>query len=253
MATDDVVVAGLGEVGGPLFDLIRRKHSAVGIDIQPTPPIGKCAVLHICYPFDKAFVDSTLQYIRAHGPALTIINSTVAPGTTRAVHSLAGTPVAYSPIRGKHSRMKNDILHYTKFIGGIDHPSAVLAEKHFQGLGLKTKLLASPEAAELAKLTETTYFGVLIAWAQEVARYCDDLEIDYDEVVSFYDEISFLPSVKYTPGIIGGHCVMPNIAILKQRFTSDLLDAIVASNEMRIRQAEAESVVTRRKPWGFVA
>ncbi|HYR88203.1 MAG TPA: hypothetical protein VE422_29255 [Terriglobia bacterium] len=243
MATDDVVVAGLGEVGGPLFDLIRQKHAAIGIDVQPTPPLGRCAVLHICYPFGKTFVDSTFQYIKVHGPALTIINSTVAPGTTRAVHRLAGTPVVYSPIRGKHSKMKSDILHYTKFIGGIDHPSAIRAEKHFQTIGLKTKLLGSPEAVELAKLTETTYFGVLIAWAQEVARYCGDLQIDYDEVASFYEEIAFLPRVKYTPGIIGGHCVMPNIEILKQAFTSDLLDAIVSSNETRIRQADAESLV----------
>ena len=37
---------------------------------------------------------------------------------------------------------------------------------------MKTKLLSSPEATEIAKLTETTYFGLLIAWAQEVERYC---------------------------------------------------------------------------------
>src|SRR6266850_5210213 len=116
MAIHDVVVAGLGEVGGPLFDLVRQKHPAIGIDIEPAPPTGKCAVLHICYPFGKSFIDSTVQYMKEHGPALTIINSTVAPGTTREVHRLAGRPVVCSPILGKHSKMKDDILHYTKFI-----------------------------------------------------------------------------------------------------------------------------------------
>ena len=64
---------------------------------------------------------------------------------------------------------------------------------------MKTKLLSSPEATEIAKLSETTYFGVLIAWAQEVERYCRKLGINYDEVVSFYDEIEFFPPVKYFP------------------------------------------------------
>jgi len=98
---------------------------------------------------------------------------------------------------------------------------------------MKTKLLRSPEATEIAKVTETTYFGLLIAWAQEVERYSRKLGADYDEVVSFYDEIEFFPPVKYFPGVIGGHCVMPNIAILLQQFPSGLLQAIVHSNELK--------------------
>jgi UDP-N-acetyl-D-mannosaminuronate dehydrogenase len=98
---------------------------------------------------------------------------------------------------------------------------------------MKTKILASPEAAELAKLTETTYFGVLIAWAQEVERFCHQVGAAYDEVASFYEEVPFFPPVKYVPGVIGGHCVMPNLAILQRIFESDLLDAIVTSNAMK--------------------
>ena len=105
--------------------------------------------------------------------------------------------------------------------------------EHFEGLGMKTKLLGSPEATEIAKLTETTYFGLMIAWSQEIERYCVKLGINYDEVVSFYDEIKFFPPVKYFPGVIGGHCVMPNIDILLQTFPSGLLQAIVQSNTLK--------------------
>ena len=56
---------------------------------------------------------------------------------------------------------------------------------------------------------------------------------NYDEVVSFYDEIKFFPPVKYFHGEIGGHCVMSNIDILLQKFPSDLLQAIVQSNTLR--------------------
>ncbi len=95
-------------------------------------------------------------------------------------------------------------MHYTKFVGALDEPSGQRAVEHFEKVGMKTKLLSSPEATEIAKLTETTYFGLLIAWAQEVERYCMELGTNYDEVVSFYDEIKFFPPVKYFPGVIGG-------------------------------------------------
>src|ERR1051326_9612532 len=92
-----------------------------------------------------------------------------------------------------------------------------------------TTLFRSPEATELAKLTETTYFGLMIAWAQEVERYCNRANQDYAEVASFYDEIKFFPPVKYFPGVIGGHCVMPNIEILSKFESSALLKAIKMS------------------------
>ena len=245
MANKDVIVVGLGEVGRPLLELVCARHSGIGIDIEPVVTDGRCAVLHICYPFSNRFVDIAARYIEETGPALTIINSTVAPGTTRAVHAITGTPIVYSPVRGKHVKMKQDMLHYAKFIGGIDPESGVRASEHFQSLGMKTKVLSSPEAAELAKLTETTYFGLQIAWAQEVERYCAQLDADYDEVVSFYDEIPFLPRVKYEPGVIGGHCVMPNIRILETIFQSDLLRAIVTSNNQKRRQSEPASASVR--------
>ena len=98
---------------------------------------------------------------------------------------------------------------------------------------MKTKILSSPEAVELAKLTETTYFGLLIAWAQEVERYCDRLSLNYDEIVSFYDEIGYLPPIRFFPGVIGGHCVMSNVGILKSVCNSKILDAIEESNDLK--------------------
>jgi hypothetical protein len=131
------------------------------------------------------------------------------------------------------------LLHYTKFVGGIDDACSTEAAYHFQSLGIQTKILSSPEATELAKLTETTYFGLLIAWAQEVERYCDALSLDYDAIASIYDEIQFLPPVRYFPGVIGGHCVLPNIQILKRLFDSKILEAIEHSNwERSLRERD---------------
>ncbi len=229
-----VIVVGVGEVGKPLFEIIKTKHEVFGVDIDLAAPVTRCDVMHVCFPFrDGKFADQVVEYIGRYQPALTIINSTVAPGTSRRIAGESGASIVNSPVRGKHARMQEEMLHYTKFIGALDPESGARATQHFQSVGIKTKVLGSPEATEIAKLTETTYFGLMIAWAQEVERYCMEVGASYDEVVSFYEEIKFFPPIKYFPGIIGGHCVMPNIGILLQRYPSGLLEAVVQSNRLK--------------------
>jgi UDP-N-acetyl-D-mannosaminuronate dehydrogenase len=237
---ETVVVVGLGEVGRPLLELVSRRHQVMGVDVSPsTARVERVDVMHVCYPFEiRDFVDETARYIGLFGPRLTIVNSTVGVGTTRAIAERTGASVVHSPMRGKHARMLEELLGYTKFVGGIDPSSGKHAVMHFESIGIRATLLASPEATELAKLTETTYFGLMIAWAQEVERYCDQLGQDYDEVVSFFEEVKFFPPVKYFPGVIGGHCVMPNIEILRRLGYSEILDAIRSSNK---KKAEREA------------
>jgi UDP-N-acetyl-D-mannosaminuronate dehydrogenase len=242
-----IVVVGLGEVGRPIFELVSKQHQALGVDVSPpAQSFASVDILHICFPFGiEDFVGETTRYIELFRPKLTIINSTVAIGTTRAVAQRTGAAVVNSPVRGKHAHMVEDLLRYVKFVGAIDPIAGEHAAKHFQSLGMKTSILSSPEATELAKLTETTYFGLMIAWAQEVERYCDELRQNYDEIVSFYEEVNFFPHVKYFPGIVGGHCVLPNIKILSHLGPSEILQAILSSNRKKIereaRKGEADA------------
>jgi UDP-N-acetyl-D-mannosaminuronate dehydrogenase len=238
---DHVVVIGLGEVGKPLFELMSQHHDTVGVDVDPVAPVPDVDVLHLCYPFEiPDFVGESVRYIKRYKPALTVVNSTVAIGTTRRIAEQSGANVVNSPIRGKHALMLQELQMYTKFIGAMDRAAAEQAARHFQSVGLETSILSTPEATELAKLTETTYFGVLIAWAQEVERYCDQIGAKYNEVVSFYDEIKYLPPVKFFPGVIGGHCVMPNIKILSRIDHSGILSAIESSNRSKIERDTGE-------------
>ena len=218
-----VVVVGLGEVGKPLFELISRCHEAVGIDITPpAKQVDGVDVLHICFPFQiEDFVGETARYIKLL-TALTIVNSTSGSEQREPYGQRTGAAMAYSPVRGKHAKIIEDLFRYTKFVGAVDRFSARQAARHFESIGLKTKILSSPEAVELAKLSETTFFGLMIAWAQEVERYADRIGKDYGEIVSFYEEIGFFPPVKYFPGIIGGHCVMPNIELLMRLENSEI-------------------------------
>ena len=93
---EHTVVIGLGEVGRPLCELVARTGAEVlGVDAAPVdlPAPGTVAVMHICFPFEiDDFVAETARYVDRLRPELTVINSTVGVGTTRAVHAATGGP-----------------------------------------------------------------------------------------------------------------------------------------------------------------
>jgi UDP-N-acetyl-D-mannosaminuronate dehydrogenase len=231
-----IVVVGLGEIGRPLYDLILKAYPKTrGIDLEPVAINEPVGLMQVCFPHDLAqgFVATTVSYAKKYRPEVIVVNSTVKPGTTREIQKATGLPTVYSPIRGKHVRMHDDILKYQKFVAGQDKVAVERAKTVFSRAGMKVATMDTPEALELAKLCETTYFGVLLAWAQEMERFSKKMNADYFDLVRFFEEIDYLPRVTFRPGHIGGHCIMPNIAILKSRFESGFLDAIVASNELK--------------------
>lgn len=232
------LVVGLGEVGRPLREVLERAHRVEGIDVSPRDVAGSVEFLHVCYPGELPdFIGTTSDYVARYEPSIVVIHSTVMVGTTRAVQERVKCPVVHSPVRGKHARMGEELLRYVKFIGALDDDAAARVAKHFEAAGMRTHRLRSPEATELAKLSETTYLGLLVAFAQDIDRFAGRVGVSYDEIVEFYKEIGYLPGVHFFPGVIGGHCVMPNIELLKRTFDSRLLDAIQWSNELRKTKA----------------
>lgn len=240
MSDEVVVVVGLGEVGSPLLSILGRSYQCVGVDIRPVELAKPCSVLHICIPFQLSdFVATSCTYIAKYKPRYAVVNSTVAPGTTQAIARRSGASVAYSPVRGKHARMEADMLRYRKFVGAEDAHVADAIIQHFAGAGFKTDRFRDPEIGELSKLLETTWLGVLVGWAQEVERLAQQYGATYEEANAFIEEIDFLPHV--FPGFIGGHCVMPNIAILRSTLQSDFLEAIVKGNELKARHLKSST------------
>jgi UDP-N-acetyl-D-mannosaminuronate dehydrogenase len=235
-----------------LAEVLERKYRVVRLDLQPVEVQAPVRVMHICFTFASPtkFHNAVQSYIRRFQPELTIINSTVPPGTTRALAKATGAAIAYSPVRGKHARMPQELLCYTKFISGLNEKTIQLAQEHFSAAGMKTRLVSKPESLELAKLAETTYFGVIIAFAQELNRWADAAEAYYDDVTTFFEEVAFLPRAKYFPGFIGGHCVIPNIDLLLQLASSDLLEAVLKSNDLRAAELGVESDAGRRRVIG---
>jgi UDP-N-acetyl-D-mannosaminuronate dehydrogenase len=248
------LVVGLGEVGKPLYTILRRQEpDAIGIDIEPAQVDKAVGVMHICFPFIDLprFKSAVVGYVRKYDPKVVVINSTAVPGTTRSIEEEAGVPCVYSPVRGKHTKMVDELLTYVKFVAGTNAQATECVRTHFEAAGMKPEVMATPEALELAKLLETTYFGLLIAWAQEMNRFAETVNADYLEVGKFFREIGYLPSVLFQPGFIGGHCVMPNIELLQQRFQSEFLEVMKRSNEARkveLTARDQQDTAERLKP-----
>ena len=106
---------------------------------------------------------------------------------------------------------------------------------------MTTQCISKLETLELAKLGETTYFGVLIAFAQELNRYANRVDGDYAEALDFFEEVDFLPNTKYFPGFIGGHCVIPNIDLMRTIASSPMLEAVLESNRRRVEELANEA------------
>lgn len=248
------LVVGLGEVGKPLFTILKQQEpNTIGIDINPVPVNQPVGILHICFPFINAaqFKSAVEGYAIRFSPNVMVINSTILPGTTRDLERSTGIPCVYSPVRGKHTKMVDELKNYVKFVAGTDAQATERVQAHFKAAGMPSEIMSAPEALELAKLLETTYFGMLIAWAQEMNRFAVKVDADYLEVGKFFKEIGYLPNVLFQPGHIGGHCVMPNIALLQQLFESEFLDVIKRSNEARkleLAEEVHESAGERLKP-----
>lgn len=237
------LVVGLGEVGKPLCAILQKQDpQVIGIDIEPVTIDHPVDILHVCFPFRERvrFEDAVAEYARKYRPQIIVVNSTVTPGTTRGIEERTGIPAVFSPIRGKHTKMVEDLYLYVKFVAGANPQATERVRAHFEAAGLKSESISTPEALELAKLLETTYFGLLIAWAQEMNRFADKVNADYLEIGKFFREIAYLPKVLFQPGVIGGHCVMPNVELLEQRFQSDFLKLMKKSNEERKAELAAE-------------
>ncbi|HUV68951.1 MAG TPA: hypothetical protein VMW15_04760 [Terracidiphilus sp.] len=248
------LVIGLGEVGKPLYTILSGQDpGTIGIDIEPVPVERPVGIMHICFPFVTLpeFQSAVVGYIRKYQPKVVVINSTAVPGTTRSIEAEAGIPCVYSPVRGKHTKMVDELLTYVKFVAGTNAQAAEQVQEQFRAAGMKSECISTPEALELAKLLETTYFGVLIAWAQEMNRFAETVGADYAEVGKFFREIAYLPKVLFQPGYIGGHCVMPNIDLLEQFLQSEFLEVVKRSNEARKAELAAlqeQGAAKRLKP-----
>ena len=236
------IILGMGEVGETLFDLlVDRKFDCIGIDLDDSKCknyteneiIENPQYLHVCLPGElEKFTDIVIEWInKIKNIQVVVIHSTVKPGTTKTIQERSSIPILFSPVRGVHRRFLDDIKKYTKFISFDDTDIDSKIKKDLENRFEKVDWMSTTKTAELAKiLVDTTYYGWLINYAQITKMICEKENVDFDEMWKFADEIheNLGNRPKMFPGIIGGHCVIPNLDLIEY----ENLDIIKKINEM---------------------
>ncbi|MBG0561615.1 nucleotide sugar dehydrogenase [Actinoplanes aureus] len=125
--------------------------------------------------------------------------------------------LVFSPERVLTGRVFADLRKYPKLVGGVNEASARRGVEFYEAVldfDERPDLdrpngvwdLGSAEAAELAKLAETTYRDVNIGLANQFARFADTLDIDVNVVIDACNTQPY--SHIHRPGIaVGGHCI----------------------------------------------
>ena len=228
------VVAGLGEIGYPLLQLVSKSSPAVGFDLNKKLVNKKklkqlekidTSFLHICIPFNDKFITNVKSLFKRFKPECIVIHSTVRPYTTKNIQKKFSIPIIYSATRGVHKRMLYDQKRYTKFFAiESDAPKSKWASSTYSKMmkkcGIKIKKMSNTLTLELAKIVvDTSYYGWLITYAQLSNMIAIKHKVNYDEMWSFADEIHKILGnrPKMFPGFIGGHCVIPNLDLISDK------------------------------------
>jgi hypothetical protein len=84
----------------------------------------------------------------------------------------------------------------------------------------------------------------MIACFQEMHRISRAFGADFDETVDFLEDthrLRFDRPVMF-PGVIGGHCLIPNVELLLDAYDSEFLRLILRSNEKRREEVRDKAV-----------
>lgn len=159
--------------------------------------------------------------------------------------------VVFSPERVLTGRVFADLRKYPKLVGGVDLESerrgvefyeAVLDFDDRPDLPKANGVwpLGTSEAAELAKLAETTYRDVNIALANQFAIHAEEIGVDVYQVIEACNSQHF--SHIHQPGAaVGGHC----IPVYPHLYLSGDPGATVVSSSRAANKAMPEHLVRR--------
>lgn len=237
------VVLGLGEIGRPIFEMLRDAHGedqVYGKDVEPAPWAHQFKFMHVCIPQSPGFVPALKNYVAEYNPQHIIIHSTLSPGISSYLDSIFDATVYYSPVRGNlKDGMRWSLERYSKYLASwtyVDDSLSVV--KHLSDAGFPVEVVNDPVALEWAKILDLAWYGLNIGFYQEIERLSENENFNYTVVSNF---------IKTTPeqsegraartmffgGYIGGHCVIPAIEKILAHTDIPMLRAVIDSNIKR--------------------
>ncbi|MBC9953636.1 nucleotide sugar dehydrogenase [Leucobacter sp. cx-42] len=179
---------------------------------------------------DFKWMDAATRSLAEHLTPGTLISyeTTLPVGTTRnrwkpLLEEVSGLTegedfhLVFSPERVLTGRVYEDLKKYPKLVGGLNEAGTKKAIEFYEQVLTFNERddlprpngvwdMGTAEAAEMAKLAETTYRDVNIGLANQFARYADTIGVDVYKVIEACNSQPF--SHIHRPGIaVGGHCI----------------------------------------------
>ena len=211
----------------------------------------------------KNAVESVLPYLRKQN--LVILESTVPPGTTeeilKPILQKSGLNIgnelylAYCPERVLPGNILKEIVENDRVVGGINPESAELAKEIYQSFVEGEIYLTDATTAEMVKLVENNFRDVNIAFANELSRICDKLNLNVWKIIEFANKHRRVNILKPGPGV-GGHCIAVDpffiiekapeeVKLIKtaRSVNESMPDYIVEKVERAVKEAEIKNPV----------
>jgi hypothetical protein len=216
------LIIGFGEVGRAHYNILSKAYpnKVFKKDIEPIKEKGPFDLLLIatqCNPADmKPFINMVCRYVRQYKPEFVDVLTTVPCGTCDKLQEmLPFIKISKSSVRGMHPHLDKFLLDITKHIGG---GSSLELKKYYEQAGINCLIHSKTRAVELFHILNNFIYGINIMAADECAKYCREMGVDYIEFMEYRksNNIGYVkaghPS-KVSPvlfpsgGHIGGHCV----------------------------------------------
>jgi len=240
-----VCIVGLGYVGYPLLQLLKKKNiDCVGIDSNQKKIynfkknknyaktfstnyklISKSDIIIYALPTPlndknnpdlnilKNSIRKSIDFFKEG--QLIILESTSYPGTTRECLDKVikkfkigkNLFIGYSPERIDPGNKFFNVENIIKISSGYSNVCQILTYNFYKTICKKVVRASTIEIAEFAKIYENIFRSVNIGLANETKQISKQLKIDFNEVLNLAETKPF-GFMKFTPGPgVGGHCI----------------------------------------------
>jgi UDP-N-acetyl-D-mannosaminuronic acid dehydrogenase len=143
---------------------------------------------------------------------IVILRSTVKVGTTRNIaypilkKSKKKFHLAYCPERAVEGAALKELKKLPQVIGVFNKDSQKIIINIFKKITKKIVLASSVETAEMIKLIDNSSRDVFFAYANEIARVCDKLGLNANEIIGS-GKLGYKRTDIARPGLVGGPCL----------------------------------------------
>lgn len=232
-----------------LPELIRDTVGKGLLEASLDPAVVKDAdaiILCVQTPFDTTTGEPRYEHLKAalrnvgknlRRGALVVVESTIAPTTMdRVVRPVleeasgmkagSGFLLGNCPERVMPGKLLHNLETYDRVLGGIDAATHARMHQLYSRIVKGSLDPVDMLTAEVVKAFENTYRDVEIALANEFARYCDVVGVDFFAVRELVNRVE--SRNLHLPGAgVGGHCIPKDTYLLaygtKGRFHPELM------------------------------